>query len=210
MSTKYKFDQNSIRFRLWLYFLSLVIGIVALIWLLQVVFLNVGYEDMKVKEVDRIASSIYHSYIKNDENLTKNIQELSVSNDFYVMMESGGTLLMFTPEQENIFPVYRYQNQIPKLRAGLQKNKSASSPVYFKFSTTYEKYSTLAYGRYMDRAPGNEVTSVPRNLYGKHTQASASQCNNHHTDYRLHYDNLPFVENITADKEYYQCSQENG
>ena len=64
---------------------------------------------------------------------------------------------MFTPEQENIFPVYRYQNQIPKLRAGLQKSKSASSPVYFKFSTTYEKYSTLAYGRYMDRAPGNEV-----------------------------------------------------
>lgn len=157
MSTKYKFDQNSIRFRLWLYFLSLVIGIVALIWLLQVFFLNIGYEDMKVKEVDRIASSIYHAYIKNDENLTKNIQELSVSNDFYVMMESGGTLLMFTPEQENIFPVYRYQNQIPKLRAGLQKSKSASSPVYFKFSTTYEKYSTLAYGRYMDRAPGNEV-----------------------------------------------------
>lgn len=157
MSTKYKFDQNSIRFRLWLYFLSLVIGIVALIWLLQVFFLNIGYEDMKVKEVDRIASSIYHAYIKNDENLTKNIQELSVSNDFYVMMESGGTLLMFTPEQENIIPVYRYQNQIPKLRAALQKSKSASAPVYFKFSTTYEKYSTLAYGRYMDRTPGNEV-----------------------------------------------------
>lgn len=96
MNTKVKFDRNSIRFRLWLYFLSLVIGIVALIWLLQVFFLNIGYEDMKVKEVDRIASSIYHAYNKNDENLTQNIQELSVSNDFYVMMESGGTLLLFT------------------------------------------------------------------------------------------------------------------
>ena len=83
MSTKYKFDQNSIRFRLWLYFLSLVIGIVALIWLLQVFFLNIGYEDMKVKEVDRIASSIYHAYTRNDANLTESIQELSVTNDFY-------------------------------------------------------------------------------------------------------------------------------
>ena len=157
MNTKVKFDRNSIKFRLWLYFLSLVIGIVALIWLLQVFFLNIGYEDMKVKEVDRIASSIYHAYNKNDENLTKNIQELSVSNDFYVMMESGGTLLLFSPEQENIIPIYRYQDQIPKLKTGLKKSKTPSSPVYFKFSTTYEKYSTLAYGRYLNRTPGQEV-----------------------------------------------------
>ena len=61
MSTKVKFDRKSIKFRLWLYFLSLVIGIVALIWVLQIFLLNNGYEEMKIKEVDRIASSIYHS-----------------------------------------------------------------------------------------------------------------------------------------------------
>ena len=134
---------------------------------------------MKITEVDRIASSICHSYMKNDEDLTKNIQELSVSNDFYVMMESGGTVLLFNPEQENIIPVYRYQNQIPKLKSMLEKSKSPYAPVYsymthapqlkamlekshrlpvsFKFSTTFEKYSTLAYGRYIDRTPGKEV-----------------------------------------------------
>lgn len=157
MSTRIKFDLNSIKFRLWLYFLSLVIGIVVLIWALQIFFLNNGYEDMKVSEVDRIASSIYHSYNRNDENLTKSIQELSVTNDFYVMMESGGTLLLFNPEQENIIPVYRYQTQIPKLKEMLEKNKPSSAPVYFKFSTTYEKYSTLAYGRYLSTKPGEEV-----------------------------------------------------
>ena len=157
MSTRVKFDLNSIKFRLWLYFLSLVIGIVVLIWALQIFFLNNGYEDMKVSEVDRIASSIYHSYNRNDENLTKSIQELSVTNDFYVMMESGGTLLLFNPEQENIIPVYRYQTQIPKLKEMLEKNKPSSAPVYFKFSTTYEKYSTLAYGRYLSTKPGEEV-----------------------------------------------------
>ena len=157
MSTKVKFDPNNIKFRLWLYFLSLVIGIVVLIWVLQIFLLNNGYEEMKIKEVDKIASSIYHSYVRNDEKLTQSIQELSVSNDFYVMMESGGTLLLFTPEQENIIPVYRYQNQIPKLKKMLQQNQSASAPVSFKFSTTYEKYNTLAYGRYLDWTRGHEV-----------------------------------------------------
>ena len=157
MSTKVKFDRKSIKFRLWLYFLSLVIGIVALIWVLQIFLLNNGYEEMKIKEVDKIASSIYHSYVRNDEKLTQSIQELSVSNDFYVMMESGGTLLLFTPEQENIIPVYRYQNQIPKLKKMLQNSKAASAPVSFRFNTTFEKYNTLAYGRYLDRTPGKEV-----------------------------------------------------
>ena len=86
MSTKVKTDNNSIRFRLWLYFLALVLGIMILIWALQLFFLNNRYEEMKITEVDRIASSICHSYMKNDEDLTNNIQELSVSNDFYVMM----------------------------------------------------------------------------------------------------------------------------
>ena len=157
MSTKVKFDSNSIRFRLWLYFLALVLGIMILIWALQLFFLNNRYEEMKITEVDRIASSICHSYMKNDEDLTKNIQELSVSNDFYVMMESGGTVLLFNPEQENIIPVYRYQNQTPKLKSMLEKSKSPYAPVSFKFSTTFEKYSTLAYGRYIDRTPGKEV-----------------------------------------------------
>lgn len=157
MSTKVKFDRNSIKFRLWLYFMSLVIGIVVLIWVLQSFFLNIGYEEMKVKEVDKIASSIYHAYIRNDEDLTRDIQELSITNDFYVMMESGGTLLLFNPEQENIIPVYRYQTQIPKLKGMMEQSSRASASVSFKFSTNFEKYNTLAYGRYLDRTPGKEV-----------------------------------------------------
>lgn len=157
MSTKIKFDRNSIKFRLWLYFMSLVLGIVVLIWVLQIFFLNNGYEEMKVTEVDRIATSIFHAYTKEDPNLTKYIQELSISNDFYVMMESGGTLLLFNPEQENIIPVYRYKNQIPKLKEMLEKTKTPASPVSFKFTTSYEKYNTLAYARYLDKTQGQEV-----------------------------------------------------
>ena len=59
MSTKVKFDPNSIKFRLWLYFLSLVIGIVVLIWVLQIFLLNNGYEEMKIKLQSRLKPSRY-------------------------------------------------------------------------------------------------------------------------------------------------------
>ncbi len=157
MSSKIKFDFKSIRFRLWVCFMLIVIGMISLIWSLQVFFLNNGYEDMKINEVSKIATTLYRSYLKNDEKLTETIQELSVSNDLYVLMESGGTLLLFSPEQENIVPVYRYQSEIPKLKEALLESKDVNAPVHFKFSTSFEKYNTLAYARYLDATPDEEV-----------------------------------------------------
>ena len=61
---KFKFDAKSIKFRLWMYFAALGLGIVLLIWFLQIFFLNNYYEHMKIVEVNRIASSISHAYEK--------------------------------------------------------------------------------------------------------------------------------------------------
>lgn len=60
---------------------------------------------MKISEVNRIATSICHAYERQDTNLTTDIQQLSVSNDFYVMMESNGQVLLFMPESTAF---YRY------------------------------------------------------------------------------------------------------
>ena len=119
MSTKISFDAKSIKFRLWIYFAALGLGIVILIWFLQIFFLNNYYEHMKIMEVNRISASICHSYERNDSELTENIQELSISNDFYVMMESGGRVLLFMPESDSILPVYQYKEQLPKLKSML-------------------------------------------------------------------------------------------
>ena len=54
MNSKVRFDFKSIRFRLWLYFLSVALVILLLIWFLQIFFLNTYYEDMKSKEVTKI------------------------------------------------------------------------------------------------------------------------------------------------------------
>lgn len=134
-----------------------VIMILSLIWGLQIFFLNHSYEAMKIEEVSKVATALYGAYIRNDTELTASIQELYVRNDMYVLMESGGTLLLFTPEQETSAPVYRYQNQIPKLREALHHEKEAGNAVHFEFSTNFEEFSTLAYGRFLDKTPGREV-----------------------------------------------------
>ena len=157
MNTKIKFDAKSIKFRLWMYFAALALGIVLLIWFLQIFFLNNYYEHMKISEVNQIASSITHAYERKDEDLTERIQELSVSNDFYVMMESGGQLLLFMPESDSILPVYKYKDQIPQLKEKLANSKSNSGCVSYKISSGFENYSTLAYARYLRKAADNEV-----------------------------------------------------
>ena len=73
MSSKIKFDFNSVKFRLWMWFLGFSVVAFLLIWFLQIYFLNNSYETMKTKEVSRIASMISHAYKQNDENLTSSI-----------------------------------------------------------------------------------------------------------------------------------------
>lgn len=156
MSTKISFDSKSIKFRLWIYFAALGLGVVLLIWFLQIFFLNNYYEHMKISEVNRIATSICHAYERQDTNLTTDIQQLSVSNDFYVMMESNGQVLLFMPESDSLLPVYQYKDQLPKLKKMLAASKS-SGAVSFKISSGVDKYSTLAYARYLRKAEDNEV-----------------------------------------------------
>ena len=157
MSSKIKFDFRSIKFRLWLCFMAIVVLMLVLIWGLQIVFLNHGYETKKIEEVNKVASALSLAYDRNDSALTESIQELYVRSDMYMLMESKGTLLFFAPEQETSAPVYRYQNQIPKLKEALMHEKNSGNAVHFEFSTGFEKYNTLAYGRYLDKTPGKEI-----------------------------------------------------
>ena len=133
-----------------------VIFMLALIWGLHILLLNSSYEQMKIREVDEVASTLHSLYAASDEHLTETIQELSITNDLYVLMESGGSLLLFNPEQESVMPVYRYQNQIPRLREALE-NAQGMASVHFKFSTSFEQYSTLAYGRMIHNTPDQKV-----------------------------------------------------
>ena len=53
-----------------MYFIGIGVGILLLVWFLQIFFLNNYYEHMKTTEVNRVASSIYHAYARGDAGLT--------------------------------------------------------------------------------------------------------------------------------------------
>ncbi|MDY0257110.1 HAMP domain-containing sensor histidine kinase [Gudongella oleilytica] len=57
-----KLDKKSLNFKLWLYFISFAAAIMALLWLLQIVFLNSYYESMKIKEISRIGNELAAKY----------------------------------------------------------------------------------------------------------------------------------------------------
>ncbi len=141
---------------MWTYFAGLGIGVLMLLWVLQIFFLNNGYERMKIQEVDRVGGLLKSAYKSQDKNLNSSIQELSVINDFYVMMEVKGQILLFAPEQESTLPIYKYKDQLPQLKEAIFKG-DPDSPTFFKFSTMYEKYSTLAYALFLDDTKDKEV-----------------------------------------------------
>ena len=149
------FDHRSIKVRLWMYFMAFGLGVVALIWFLQSFFMNNYYEQMKIGEVTRVATSISHSYQKQSRDLTNQIQELSIINDFYVMMESSDGILLFSPEQEVSRPVQDYLDETFKLKKLL--TESATSDVSFRMDTGLENYETLAYGRRISSSYSEDV-----------------------------------------------------
>lgn len=57
-----KLDKRSLNFKLWIYFVSFAAAIMALLWLLQIVFLNSYYESMKTKEISRIGNELAAKY----------------------------------------------------------------------------------------------------------------------------------------------------
>jgi len=152
---KARFDFNSLRFKLWTYFLVFSIVVLLLIWGIQIFMLNNSYETMKTQEVSRVAGAITKAYVQKDPNLTSSIQQLSINNDFYVMMESSGGYLYFSPESEGRMMAYSYLTHAAALKNRLAK--SHNLPVSFKINNGLEKYSTLCYGCTLDNTPGNKV-----------------------------------------------------
>jgi signal transduction histidine kinase len=58
ISSLLRIDFGSLKFRLWGYFGLFAVILVLLLWILQVFFINYYYEDMKLRETQRIVSNI--------------------------------------------------------------------------------------------------------------------------------------------------------
>lgn len=66
------FKTKSLREHLWLYFCGFTVGIMAILWVLQVLFLNTFFKQMKLSELSRVGKEILSQYdISGDDDFYK-------------------------------------------------------------------------------------------------------------------------------------------
>lgn len=173
MSLKNRFDFKSIRFKLWAYFIGFALLLICLIWFLQIFFLNNYYEQMKTREVTKLAEEVADVYEESHQNLsamTSVLEEISSSNeDLYICVESADGAVSIVPEYNGHFAFYRYTLQIQTLRSKLKQglldkvSVISSSPNGLSGDNT----KTLGYACYLDAFSKNygKLESSTQNSY---------------------------------------------
>ncbi|MBR3784892.1 MAG: hypothetical protein IKJ77_00585 [Firmicutes bacterium] len=128
MSSKTRFDRKSIRFKLWLSFITFAVVLVGLIWFLQIFFLDHYYEEMKKAEVSKLAKQIVETYEAQDQDLYLLVDTLnnlaSINEDVYIRIETLDGTTLVSPEYAGPDTVYRYTRQIAQLRNDLLEDST--------------------------------------------------------------------------------------
>jgi signal transduction histidine kinase len=96
---KFKPKIKSIRFRIWVYFLAFTAVLLAMIWFLQIFFLNNYYEQMKVRETENAAFRIAAAFDKGgDEQLEKTASSISENDDMFIdIRTTDGSVIYSSP-----------------------------------------------------------------------------------------------------------------
>jgi len=147
-----RFDFHSINFRIWLYFVAFATCLLIALWGLQIFFLNTYYQDMKVKETDRVAGVIESQY--KSENIIDVIRNLSYSNDMYIHIEDQEGTIVFSPiTEEGRRPSYGYLNEMADIKEKLFE--SGGKAVRLIISEGKTDMNTLAYAGFVEDSNGN-------------------------------------------------------
>lgn len=147
LNTKINFDFKSIRFKLWAYFILFAVIILGLVWLLQVYFLDAYYEDMKLKEAERMASELVNAF-KEDPSLDSfaiKLNEISQGSDTYIRVETGDGRIIVSPSSQ----IYIYRSETNKLRIKLLDSEF---PSYSEIIPGSNDAKTLSYACFLHKA----------------------------------------------------------
>ncbi len=92
-----KFDRRSFGVKLWLYFTLFAAVILVVLWLLQTVFLQSFYEDMKTRDILRVADTLAAAYGQDDFETV--VDRTAYTNSILVYVtDFSGTILYATDE----------------------------------------------------------------------------------------------------------------
>ena len=153
--SRIKPDFHSLKFKLGLHFILFALALMIVLWFLQIFFLNNYYEEMKIKDTNKIAHQIMTQY--GNEDFVEYVYELSSSNDLYIHIETSGGSVIFEPMTygSSHASLSAYIKEIGALKKSLSESTAPSVAIRIPVSGT--NYNTLAYGTYLDRTAGSEV-----------------------------------------------------
>jgi signal transduction histidine kinase len=155
-----KFNVKSIRFRLWIYFFLFAVALISVLWLLQVLFLNSFYEQMRIRESSGVAAKIetvfsakkYKEDYTISEKLKHAMDSMSAANDMYLRLETAGGRTLYTSRDyvndsdEPVFPTY-YREEVKDLKKSIieegQSSFSETSKSNGVDNRNYQKYAQL-------------------------------------------------------------------
>ncbi len=146
-----KIDGKSLKLRLWGSFALFTILILAMIWGMQILLFRTYYEEMKTREVVRMADDIVEGYAQLD--LWRMIS-YSRSDDVFIRLETETGLVLYTPGAENQRPTVFVENwDLSEARAALQAGETS-----YRSITSHVEGSTmldrgLIYGRRIEISP---------------------------------------------------------
>ena len=147
---KHKIDPRSLKFKLTLYFVLFAVSLMAILWLLQIAFLNSYYEVSMQKQVKFMVNALGKTYSQSEildlDSLYAEIWELSFENDTYFYLETADGLLRITSSIQADGPGRMFVGGA----AEMEKAKelvlaSADGTIHFYVEDQGRKSKTLVY-----------------------------------------------------------------
>ncbi|MCR5482352.1 MAG: HAMP domain-containing histidine kinase [Clostridia bacterium] len=141
------FDKNSIKFRLWVYFIIFATLLMLVLWFLQIFFLNNYYQEMKISAITQLAQEISDEYGSDD--FSEKVLEESAKNDIFIHVENTDGTVIYTPSNDTGRRFsYMYVKEMGMVKNELAKTGSKRISLIIPEPGT--EANTLAYARILD------------------------------------------------------------
>ncbi len=157
---KLRLDNNSIKFKTWMYFVLFTVCLMIVLWGLQVFFLNNFYEIMKTQQTRRTIEKIDEEYENcSTSKFMKYLSTIADNNDLYIyLIGSDKKILSFQPSEEvagagfyfqQIDNVEKYRDTHGKKRMQLKIEGVDNTKEVLAYVDTLESKHRVTYDIYL-------------------------------------------------------------
>jgi signal transduction histidine kinase len=140
--------------RLFRYFAIFAVSIMLILWLLQILFMQTFYQEMKRNELKKIASTIEEGY--GTDTLFDTVMQLTMRSDIYVQIQCGNVILFETTSGNPSDRMSRFADtyDIQVLKERLIENDLSNTVVKLTSKKNSDSTEAMIYASVLDGPDG--------------------------------------------------------